>query len=416
MESQQSLLTALQEKKFSIMGQSERSSGAMVKTESVPCDFVLVAAGNLDAIKGQENNPFHPGMHPALRSRIRGYGYEVYMNSSMDDTDDNRRKIVRFVAQEVKRDGKIAHFERGALAEVLREAQRRAGRRGKLTLRLRELGGLVRTAGDIAIEEKAPIVTQAHVLKAKSIARSLEQQVADQYIERRKDYRTFRTSGGVVGQVNGLAVIGAGDVGEPSGIMLPIVAEVTPAFSRNEGKVIATGKLGEIAQEAVQNVSAVVKKLTGTDISSHDVHVQFVGTYDGVEGDSASISVATAVISALEDVEVDQSVAMTGSLSVRGDVLPVGGVTPKIEAAVQMGIRKVVIPKANMMDVLIEERFRDQVEIVPAETLEEVLEHVLIGGPKKKGLLEKLAHAIVRTRPSALLPGGPGAGDKVPSA
>ncbi|HEV8361124.1 MAG TPA: ATP-dependent protease LonB, partial [Candidatus Thermoplasmatota archaeon] len=305
MESQQSLLTALQEKRFAIMGQSERSSGAMVKTESVPCDFVLCAAGNLDAIKPAEGNPFHPGMHPALRSRIRGYGYEVYMNNSMDDTHDNRWKIVRFVAQEVKRDGKIAQFDRAAVAEILREGQRRAGRRGRLTLRLRELGGLVRTAGDIAYEEKATIVTQAHVLKAKSIARSLEQQVADQYIERRKDYRSFRTSGGVVGQVNGLAVIGASDVGEPSGIMLPIVAEVTPAHSRNEGRIIATGKLGEIAQEAVQNVSALVKKYTGTDISNHDVHIQFIGTYEGVEGDSASISVATAVISALEEVEVD---------------------------------------------------------------------------------------------------------------
>lgn len=416
MESQQSLLTALQEKRFPIMGQSERSSGAMVKTEPVPCDFVLVAAGNLDAVMGDDRNPFHPGMHPALRSRIRGYGYEVYMNNIMDDSHDNRWKIVRFVAQEVKRDGKIPHFDRLAVSEILREAQRRSGRRGKLTLRLRELGGLVRTAGDIAYGEKAALVTQAHVLKAKGIARSLEQQVADQYIERRKDYRTFRTSGGVVGQVNGLAVLGGGDVGEPSGILLPIVAEVTPALSRNEGKVVATGKLGDIAKEAVQNVSALIKKYTGTDISSHDVHIQFIGTYEGVEGDSASISVATAVISALEEVEVDQSVAMTGSLSVRGEVLPVGGVTPKIEAAAQVGIKKVVIPKANLMDVLIEERYKDKVEIMPAETLEEVLEHVLIGGPKKKGLLEKLAAMVAKTRPSgAILPGAadkrlPGAG------
>ncbi len=65
--------------------------------------------------------------------------------------------------------------------------------------------------------------------------------------------------------------------------------------------------------------------------------MQFIGTYDGVEGDSASISVATAVISALEDVPVDQTVAMTGSLSVRGQVLPVGGVTAKIEAAAESG-------------------------------------------------------------------------------
>lgn len=405
MESQQSLLTALQERKFAIMGQSERSSGAMVKTENVPCDFILVAAGNLDAIRPNEGNPFHPGMHPALRSRIRGYGYEVYVNSSMDDTHENRWKLVRFVAQEVKRDGKIPQFDKMAVAEILREGQRRAGRRGKLTLRLRELGGLVRTAGDIAYGEKAPVVTQAHVLKGKGIARSLEQQVADQYIERRKDYRTFRTAGGVVGQVNGLAVIGASDVGEPSGIVMPIVAEVTPASSRHEGRVIATGKLGEIAQEAVQNVSALIKKYTGTDISSHDVHIQFIGTYEGVEGDSASISVATAVISALEEVEVDQGVAMTGSLSVRGDVLPVGGITPKIEAAAQVGIRKVVIPKANAQDVLIEDKYKDKVEIVPVDTLEEVLEHVLIGGPKKKGLLEKLAAMVARTRPSSILPG-----------
>ena len=64
--SQQNLLTALQEGEFPITGQSERSSGAMVRTEPVPCKFVMVAAGNLDAIQG---------MHPALRSRIRGYGY-----------------------------------------------------------------------------------------------------------------------------------------------------------------------------------------------------------------------------------------------------------------------------------------------------------------------------------------------------
>src|SRR5438046_10623152 len=91
MESQQILLTAMQEKKFSIVGQSERSSGAMVKTEAVPCDFILVAAGNLDAVQG---------MHPALRSRIRGYGYEIYMKATMVDTEDNRLKLVRFVAQE----------------------------------------------------------------------------------------------------------------------------------------------------------------------------------------------------------------------------------------------------------------------------------------------------------------------------
>ena len=394
MESQQALLTAIQEKKFPIMGQSERSSGAMVKTEAVPCDFILVAAGNMDALKGQEGNPFHPGMHPALRSRIRGYGYEIYMNADMEDTAENRRRLIRFVAQEVKRDGKIPHFERTAVAEIVREAQRRAGRRGRLTLRLRELGGLVRVAGDIATEEKSPVVTTAHVIKAKGMARSLEQQVADHYIERRKEYRSFRTTGGAVGMVNGLAVMGGGDVGEPSGIVMPIVAEVTPAANPQEGKIIATGKLGEIAKEAIQNISAVLKKYSGADLRNYDIHIQFVGSYEGVEGDSASISIATAVLSALENVEIDQMVAMTGSLSVRGDVLPIGGATPKIEAAAQVGIKKVIVPKANANDVLIEERYKSVVEIVYVETLDEVLQHALVQSPKKSSLIDKLTSIL----------------------
>jgi Lon-like ATP-dependent protease len=381
-ESQQSLLTALQEGEFSILGQSERSSGAMVKSEPVPCGFILVAAGNLDAVSG---------MHPALRSRVRGYGYEIYMRSTMQDTDANREKLVRFVAQEVSKDKKIPHFNKGAVGEIIREAQRRAGRRGMLTLRLRELGGLVRVAGDIARERNASIVEATHVFDAKRIARSLEQQVTDRAVERRKDYNTCLTEGSVVGIVNGLAVLNADSaMSEYSGIVTPIVAEVTPAHNREGGKIIATGKLGEIAKESVQNVSALIKKYTGEDISNHDIHVQFIGTYDGIEGDSASIAVATAVISAFEEIDVDQTTAMTGSLSVRGQVLPVGGVTAKIEAAAEMGLKRVLIPAENMKDVLLEDKYIGKIEVIPVLTFNDVLSYALVGA-RKEGLLKKLA-------------------------
>jgi Lon-like ATP-dependent protease len=382
-ESQQNLLTALQEKEFAITGQSERSSGAMVKTDPVPCDFIMVAAGNLDAIKG---------MHPALRSRIKGYGYEVYMSDTIEDTPENRKKLVRFVAQEVVRDGKIPHFDSGAVEEIIREARRRAGRKGHLTLKLRDLGGLVRVAGDIAHGENAPLTTAAHVLKAKSIARSVEQQLAYQYLERRKDYKLYIKEGAQVGRVNGLAVMG-----EDSGIVLPIIAEVTPTQSTSEGHIIATGMLKNIAREAVQNVSALIKKTTGKDISKMDVHIQFVGTYEGVEGDSASISIATAVLSAIQGIPVDQTVAMTGSLSVRGDVLPVGGVTYKIEAAALAGIKTVLIPKSNMGDVLIEDEYKDKIRIIPVSNIEEVLEYSLVGG-EKEGLIGTLKKFASRTK------------------
>lgn len=397
-ESQQSLLTALQEGKFSITGQSERSSGAMVKSEPVPCDFILVCAGNLDAIQG---------MHPALRSRIRGYGYEVFMRSTMPDTNMNRTKLVRFVAQEVSKDKKIPHFDRKAVGEIIKEAQRRGGRHGRLTLRLRELGGLVRVAGDIARERQRPLVTAEMVVEAKRIARSLEQQIADRYLESRKEYKTFVTEGDEVGVVNGLAALNTeSSMSEYSGIVLPIVAEVTPAQTKSGGRIIATGKLGEIAKEAVQNVSALIKKYTGEDISNHDVHVQFIGTYEGVEGDSASISVATAVISAFEDVPVDQTLAMTGSLSVRGQVLPVGGVTAKIEAACEAGLKKVLIPRSNMNDVVLEERYIGKIEVVPVDTLGEVLEKALVGGTKKESLLRKLSSLVEKGGKPSLYPAG----------
>lgn len=375
LESQQNLLTALQEKEFPITGQSERSSGAMVKTDPVPCDFIMVTAGNLDALKG---------MHPALRSRIKGYGYEVYMSDTIPDTADHRQKLVRFIAQEIKKDGKIPHFDKTAIQEILREARRRAGRKGHLTLKLRDLGGLIRVAGDIARAEGVELTLAEHVLKAKVIARSVEQQLTDQYLEHRKDYKMFERTGATVGTVNGLAVMGS-----DSGIVLPIMAEVTPAQSSSEGRIIATGMLKKIAREAVDNVSALIKKVSGKDNTTMDIHIQFIGTYEGVEGDSASISIATAVLSAFENIPVDQTVAMTGSLSVRGDVLPVGGVTYKIEAAAQAGIMTVIIPKSNMGDVMIEDEYKDKIRIIPVSNITEVLEYSLVGDEKKK-LIERI--------------------------
>ncbi|MHC1571179.1 MAG: ATP-dependent protease LonB [Methanosarcinales archaeon] len=380
-ESQQNLLTALQEKEFAITGQSERSSGAMVKTDPVPCDFIMISAGNLDALRG---------MHPALRSRIKGYGYEVYMSDDMPDNPENRKKLVHFVAQEVLRDGKIPHFTRDAVEEIIREARRRAGRKRHLTLKLRDLGGLVRVAGDLARGDGSELTTAEHVLKAKHIALSVEQQLANNTLERRKEYQIFKSSGASVGRVNGLAVMG-----EDSGIVLPIMAEVTPTTSKSEGHLIATGRLKSIAREAVQNVSAFVKKVTGQDIADMDIHIQFIGTYEGVEGDSASISIATAVLSAIENIPVDQSVAMTGSLSVRGDVLPVGGVTYKIEAAAQAGMKKVIIPRMNMGDVLIEKEYIDKIKIIPVSTIVEVLENTFVGERKRR--LVNLLRDVAKT-------------------
>lgn len=167
-DTQQRLLTAFQEKKLSITGRNVGSSGTMVRTEPVPCDFILVLAGNLPDLEK---------LHPALRSRIRGYGYEIALADTMTDDPANREKLARFVAQEVEKDGRIPHFSREAVEVLIEQARRMAGRPHALTTRFRELGGLIRAAGDVAVDEGDLLVLPNHVHTAIESTRPLEEQI-----------------------------------------------------------------------------------------------------------------------------------------------------------------------------------------------------------------------------------------------
>jgi Lon-like ATP-dependent protease len=167
LESQQRLLTALQEGELAITGRHSGSSGAMVLTGPVPCDTVLVVACNPEELAC---------IHPALRSRLRGFGYEILTADSVARTPENEAALACFVAQEVRRDGRIPHFTPEGVGTVIEEAARRAGE-GRLTLRLRELGGLVRIAGDLATFEGAPLTGAAHVERAREFALSAEEQL-----------------------------------------------------------------------------------------------------------------------------------------------------------------------------------------------------------------------------------------------
>lgn len=373
-KTQQQLLTALQERKFQITGQSELSSGAMVRTDPVPCAFVLVAAGNEETIRN---------LHPALRSRIRGQGYEVVMETSMKDTMSNRRKLARFVAQEVAKDHKIPHFTKGAVETVILEARRRSPRKNSLTLKLRELGGLIRAAGDLAIERNLTEVAAQEVIEARDLSTTLESQLSKQYIARLKDYDLIIIDNAVIGRVNGLSVIG-----NSAGSVMPIEAEITPSLRTSGGKIIATGQLRVIARESVQNVSALIKKYMSQDISDMDIHIQFVGTY-GVEGDSASITIATAVVSAIANAPIRQDTAMTGSLSVRGYVLPIGGVTFKTEAAYKAGIKRVIVPHQNIDDLHLDPEVKENIEVISVKTFADVLKAAFL--PEYHYLADKFA-------------------------
>lgn len=375
LETQQNLLSALQEGKFAITGQSEFSAGAMVRTDPVQCGFILVAAGNMDNIKD---------MHPALRSRIRGYGYEVYMNQRMPDTLENRHRLSRFVAQEVTKDKKIPHFDRSAVLEIIEEAKRRANKSGYLTLRLRELGGLVRAAGDIAVAEHAAVVMKKHVLVAYEIARTLEHQIADKEIEDRKSYDILLSKGTRTGRVNSLVLISSESAEEQvSGIVLPIETQATVIVGTTAVSTITlSGNIGQIMREASQNVVPVLEIFFGNK-QKYAYYVQLLTTHKIKGADSITLAIAAALVSTTQNIPARQDVAITGGISVRGDALPVDNISEKVHAAVEAGMKKILVPAANLADIHLDKELISKVEIVPVVCLYDVLKHTLDGKKNK---------------------------------
>lgn len=172
---QRFILTAMQDKKFPIVGRNPQSAGASVKVDNVPCDFILVAACNIQDLE----NILSP-----LRSRIIGNGYEVLVDIAMPDTTQNRAKYAQFVAQEINMDGHIPHATIEAVEAIIDEGRRRAKadkHLNSLTLRLRELGGLIRAAGDLAVFDKSKLITADHIKRALRRSRPVEDQIKEKY-------------------------------------------------------------------------------------------------------------------------------------------------------------------------------------------------------------------------------------------
>jgi len=151
------------------------SSGAAARVDSVPCDFIFVGACNINDIKR---------ITPPLRSRIRGDGYEVLMNGYMDDNPENEQKLCQFIAQEIIKDGKIPHAERAAVLSLIEEAgaiARRIDNVKGLTLRLRNIAGIIKMAGDMAVTEKKEYIERKDVIAGIKEARPIEEKIKEKY-------------------------------------------------------------------------------------------------------------------------------------------------------------------------------------------------------------------------------------------
>ncbi|MEF9952804.1 MAG: ATP-dependent protease LonB [Clostridium sp.] len=181
-----------------------------------------------------------------------------------------------------------------------------------------------------------------------------------------------------VGYVNGLAVYGPN-----MGTIIEVEATVTEA-KEYSGKLVITGIVEEeetgshyrrvkrksTSRSSVENVLTVARKYLGLETSNYDIHINFPGGVP-VDGPSAGITIATAVYSAIKKVPVSNEIAMTGEVSIRGFVKPVGGIIAKIEAAKKAGAKRVLIPKDNYQD-----SFKEcDIEVIPVDKVEEVIQY-----------------------------------------
>ncbi|MCY7949921.1 ATP-dependent protease LonB [Bacillus inaquosorum] len=189
-----------------------------------------------------------------------------------------------------------------------------------------------------------------------------------------------------VGIVNGLAVYGPN-----SGSLLEIEVSVTPA--QDKGSINITGIAEEesigsqsksirrksMAKGSVENVLTVLRTM-GMKPFDYDIHINFPGGIP-IDGPSAGIAMAAGIFSAIHKIPIDNTIAMTGEISLNGLVKPIGGVIPKIKAAKQSGAKKVIIPYENQQSIL---KQIDGITIIAVKTFQEVLDEILVNPPTEQ--------------------------------
>ena len=158
---------------------------------------------------------------------------------------------------------------------------------------------------------------------------------------------------------------------------------------RGKGKVVTTGKLGDVMKESIQAAESYVKSratdfgIKPTIFDKKDIHVHVPEGATPKDGPSAGVAMVTAIVSVLSGIPVHANVAMTGEVTLRGRVLPIGGLKEKLLAALRGNIKKVLIPQENEKDLAdVPDNVKKGLEIVPCTSIDDILEHALVEQPK----------------------------------
>lgn len=239
-------------------------------------------------------------------------------------------------------------------------------------------------------------VVKEVLLKIKSEKAKVEPDDLEHYLGVRKFRYDIAEQQDQIGQVKGLAWT------EVGGELLSIEAVVLPG----KGKTIYTGQLGEVMQESIQAALSVVRarssllNIPKNFFEKHDIHIHVPEGATPKDGPSAGISMCTAIVSVISQLPVRADYAMTGEITLRGEVLPIGGVKEKLLAAHRSGIKNVIIPVENVKDLKeIPENIKQDLTIKPVRWIDEVLTASL------DGYTERLSRRVKKTRSSLLTEG-----------
>ncbi|RKD23861.1 ATP-dependent protease LonB [Ammoniphilus oxalaticus] len=302
----------------------------------LPADFRLVGA----TTRTPDEIP------PAIRSRC----LEIFFRPLLAD------EIKKIAANAVKKMGFVA--DPGAIEVV-----------AKYATNGREAVNTVQIAVGLAITDKRDKVTKADVewvVHSSQKSPRAERKVHDKP---------------QVGLVNGLAVYGPN-----MGMLLEIEVTARQTEQPGTGKIAITGVVEEeemgggyrtirrksMAKGSLENVLTVLK-LQGSNIEDYDLHINFPGGTP-IDGPSAGVTMATAIYSAIHKQAVDNLTAMTGEVSIHGNVKPVGGIVAKVEAAKQAGCKQVIIPSDNWQAIF---DTVEDIKVIPVKRVEEVFQHAL---------------------------------------
>ncbi len=286
---------------------------------------------------------------------------EIIELSTYTDTEKLAIAKNHLVPKQLKRNGMTKRMFRisdAAILELIKSYTKEAGVRNLE----REIASLIRKSAKKIAENgvKSVSVTNKNLVeflgKAKVIPETLE-------------------SDNPIGVVNGLAYTQAG------GDLL----KVEVAAMEGTGKIELTGSLGDVMKESAKIAHSYVRTIANsyginTDFyKSTDVHIHFPEGAVPKDGPSAGVTMVTAIVSALGNIPVKRDVAMTGEVTLRGKVLPIGGLKEKTLAAYRAGIKTVILPEENLRDLdEVDSEARENLHFIPCKTVSEVLSNALL--------------------------------------